>query len=63
MNNNLANPNFRDGKCPNCGVYNTWGWNNFVREFNSFGCLSYCQVCQEYIIYYNEELIYPKLIY
>ena len=23
MNNNLANPNFRDGKCPNCGVYNT----------------------------------------
>lgn len=60
MNNNLANPNFRDGQCPNCGVYNTWGWNNFVREFNSFGCLSYCQVCQEYIIYYNEELIYPK---
>lgn len=60
MNNGLANPNFRDGKCPNCGVYNTWGWNNFVREFNSFGCLSYCQVCQEYIIYYNEELIYPK---
>lgn len=60
MNNDLANPNFRDGKCPNCGVYKTWGWNNFLVEFNGSGCLSYCQVCQEYIIYYNEELIYPK---
>ena len=60
MNKNIANPNSEDGKCPNCGVYKTWEWNNFLIEFNSFGCLSYCNVCQEYIIYYNEELIYPK---
>lgn len=60
MNNDLAHQYSKDGKCPNCGVYKTWEWNNFVREFNSFGYLSYCHVCQEYIIYYNEELIYPK---
>lgn len=60
MNNDLANPYTRDGKCPNCGVYKTWGWNDFVREFNSSGYLSYCNVCQNYIIYYNEKLIYPK---
>ena len=60
MNNDLVNPYEQDGKCPNCGVYKTWEWNNFVREFNSFGYLSYCNVCQNYIIYYNGELIYPK---
>lgn len=60
MNNDLVNPYEQDGKCPNCGVYKTWEWNNFVREFNSFGYLSYCNVCQNYIIYYNEKLIYPK---
>lgn len=60
MNNDLANPYIEDGKCPNCGVYKTWEWNNFVREFNGFGYLTYCNVCQNYIIYFNEEIIYPK---
>ena len=60
MNNDLANPYIEDGKCPNCGVYNTWDWNNFVREFHGFGYLTYCNVCQNYIIYFNEEIIYPK---
>ena len=60
MNNDLANPYIEDGKCPNCGVYKTGEWNNFVREFNGFGYLTYCNVCQNYIIYFNEEIIYPK---
>ena len=60
MNNGLANPYSKDGKCPNCGVYKTCEWNNFVREFNGFGYLTYCNVCQNYIIYFNEKIIYPK---
>lgn len=60
MNNDLVNPSTKDGKCPNCGVYKTWEQDNFGSRSNNFVYLSYCDVCQNYIIYYNGELIYPK---
>ena len=60
MNNGLANPNFRDGKCPHCSIYRQWQWNNFINNFNVSGYSTYCNVCQNYIIYFNEKIIYPK---
>ena len=60
MNNVLANPSCADCKCPHCNIYRQWQWNKFINNFNAFGYLTYCNVCQEYIIYFNEEIIYPK---
>lgn len=70
MNKNIANPNFDDGICPHCQIYREWEWVEFagVKIYSENGgfdvCYhsywAYCDNCDDYIIYFQDKLMYPE---
>lgn len=64
----IANPNSSSGICPHCGIYIKWDWVKFA-QYNVdydlydryFGRISRCYNCYEYVIYYKDKILYPKV--
>lgn len=64
----IANPNSSSGICPHCGIYVKWNWEKFAQYNVSydlydryFGQISRCYNCYEYVIYYKDKMLYPKI--
>ena len=64
----IANPNSSSGICPHCGVYTEWKWEkiaayHFHYDMHTYhhGYISPCYVCNEYVVYYKNKIIYPKI--